>query len=285
LHFIDFPAVAAGRAEAAEGIPEEDGENFGDTWRGRVSTVRRSALSLLFALVLAAVLSAPAAAPVSANPSPTKAAFTIGSTTYTVNGHNFDMDAAPFINGDGRTMVPVRFLAFSLGASVNWDARTRTVTLAEGNTTEVMVIGSAVLVVNGHPERMDAAPAVIPPGRIELPARFVAQAFGYGVAWDPSVQTVTISMPRNQGVPAEVASPPNILTVVRYNDMQPIPPLEVTIDEPAVVQNVYAALSAIPPASRFPGPYYCPSDFGINYVLTFRHGEAAVLSATADPGG
>lgn len=247
-------------------------------------TVRKRALSLLFTLALAVAMFAPAVAPVSANPS-AKAVFAIGSTTYTVNGLSFRMDAAPFISSDGRTMVPIRFLAFSLGAFVNWDAHTQTVTLAEGNTTEVMVIGSTNLVVNGQSQTMDAAPAVVPPGRIELPARFVAQAFGYGVTWDPSAQTVTIGAPQNQGTPAKVAFTPNILHVVRYNDMQPIPPLDVTIDAPTVVQNVYTALLAIPPTSQFPGPYYCPADFGINYVLTFRHDEAVVLSATADPGG
>ncbi|MDA8334600.1 MAG: stalk domain-containing protein [Peptococcaceae bacterium] len=48
----------------------------------------------------------PSTAPVSAATS-TTVVFTIGSQTYTVNGQLQTMDAAPFINPDGRTMVPV----------------------------------------------------------------------------------------------------------------------------------------------------------------------------------
>ncbi len=52
--------------------------------------------------------------------------FTIGSTTYTVNGETMTADVAPEISSD-RTMLPARFVAEAFGAVVGWDAATRTV--------------------------------------------------------------------------------------------------------------------------------------------------------------
>ena len=54
---------------------------------------------------------------------------TIGSTQATVNGQPQILDVAPFLVGD-RTLVPLRFVAQSLGASVNWNDSTSTVTIA-----------------------------------------------------------------------------------------------------------------------------------------------------------
>lgn len=52
----------------------------------------------------------------------------IGSKAMLVNGATINMDAAAEITS-GRTMLPFRFIAQALGASVTWDEATRTVTL------------------------------------------------------------------------------------------------------------------------------------------------------------
>jgi hypothetical protein len=56
---------------------------------------------------------------------------TIGSTAAVVNGQNVTVDVAPFLVGD-RTLVPLRFIAQSLGATVNWNDSNSTVTIASG---------------------------------------------------------------------------------------------------------------------------------------------------------
>lgn len=43
---------------------------------------------------------------------------TVGYNHYAVDGTVYQMDAAPYINGDGRTMVPIRFVAEVLGYDV-----------------------------------------------------------------------------------------------------------------------------------------------------------------------
>ncbi len=54
---------------------------------------------------------------------------TIGSTQAVVDGQPATLDVAPFVVGS-RTLVPLRFIAQSLGASVNWNDSTSTVTIA-----------------------------------------------------------------------------------------------------------------------------------------------------------
>ena len=52
----------------------------------------------------------------------------IDNTTATVNGAESVLDCAPIIV-DGRTLVPLRFIAEALNADVDWDGDTRTVTI------------------------------------------------------------------------------------------------------------------------------------------------------------
>jgi hypothetical protein len=53
---------------------------------------------------------------------------TIGSTQATVDGQSQILDVAPFVVGS-RTLVPLRFIAQSLGAAVDWNDSTSTVTI------------------------------------------------------------------------------------------------------------------------------------------------------------
>lgn len=53
----------------------------------------------------------------------------VGSKTATVNGTTTTLDESPFISSTGRTMLPLRFVAESLGHTVNWNAATKTITI------------------------------------------------------------------------------------------------------------------------------------------------------------
>ncbi|MEW6424456.1 MAG: copper amine oxidase N-terminal domain-containing protein [Bacillota bacterium] len=54
---------------------------------------------------------------------------TIGSNVMLINGIAINMDVAAEIVDPGRTMLPFRWLAQALGAKVNWDEATQTVTM------------------------------------------------------------------------------------------------------------------------------------------------------------
>ncbi|MDF2545620.1 MAG: hypothetical protein K0R93_518 [Anaerosolibacter sp.] len=128
----------------------------------------------------------------------TTSKFVIGSTTYKVlvGGVEVEktMDVAAFIQ-DGRTFLPIRFVAEALGVSTDnivWNNEARTVTIMKGDRVAQMVIGSNVLTVNGVAVPMDTA-AMIKDGRTVLPVRYVAQALGAEILWDAATQTVTVN--------------------------------------------------------------------------------------------
>ena len=106
---------------------------------------------------------------------------TIGSTEYVVNNKIVTGDAAPFVDSNWRTMVPLRALAESFDAEVNWDNDARTVTINyDANTQIVMTIGESTYTVNGEEQTMDTAP-VIQGDRTYVPIRFAAQGMGFSV--------------------------------------------------------------------------------------------------------
>ena len=61
----------------------------------------------------------------------TTVSLTIGSNAATVNGQQVTVDVAPFVI-DNRTLVPLRFVSQSLGATVNWNDSNETVTINGG---------------------------------------------------------------------------------------------------------------------------------------------------------
>ena len=114
--------------------------------------------------------------------------------TVTLNGTEIVFaDQAPTIV-DGRTLVPLRAIFEALGASVNWNGETRTVTSAKGDTAISLTIDTPTLIVNGEAKTLDV-PAMIINGRTMVPARAVAEAYGVEVAWDGETRTVILTTP------------------------------------------------------------------------------------------
>ena len=99
-------------------------------------------------------------------------------------------DAQPILE-DGRTLVPLRSIFESMGATVSWDQDTKTATAVKGNTTVILPIGSTEPTANGQVKKLDV-PAKIINGRTMAPLRFVGEAFGGTVGWDQASQTITI---------------------------------------------------------------------------------------------
>ncbi len=124
-----------------------------------------------------------------------KAVFTIGASTFTLNGASMTAFAASYIK-DGRTYLAIRDIGSALGIDQNnilWDGSKNTVTLIKGDKVVQLTIGSKVILINGAAVTMDVAPEIGPGDRTMLPAAFVAQAFGETATWDATAQTVTIN--------------------------------------------------------------------------------------------
>ncbi|MCL2225319.1 MAG: copper amine oxidase N-terminal domain-containing protein [Defluviitaleaceae bacterium] len=109
----------------------------------------------------------------------------IGYRNFTVGGVEHRSDAVPFISVDGRTMVPLRIVAEGLGAEVEWDGDTRTVTvLSDGETLRLPV---------GVPLPDGMGTPVIVNDYTFVPVRYISEKLGADVSWNELAQAVYIS--------------------------------------------------------------------------------------------
>ena len=93
-----------------------------------------------------------------------------------------NVDVKPIIK-DGRTLVPVRFIAESFGATVGWDAASRTVTVSANGKDIKLVLDSNKMTVAGTEKELDV-PAQAINGRTMIPLRAMVEAIGKKVFWD-----------------------------------------------------------------------------------------------------
>ncbi len=84
-----------------------------------------------------------------------------------------------------RTLVPVRFIAESMGAEVLWKAEDETVTIHLEDAVVGLKIGSPVITVNGEEKTLDI-PAKTKNNRTMIPLRAVAENLGFSVTWEAS---------------------------------------------------------------------------------------------------
>jgi hypothetical protein len=113
-----------------------------------------------------------------------------------VNGQMVNSEVPPYIE-NGRTMVPLRFISEALGAKVDWDGTTNSVTVTGNDNVIIKLrIGNMIMIVekSGSTEnvKMDAA-ACIKESRTFVPVRFIAEALELRVDWYDVVFTRSIT--------------------------------------------------------------------------------------------
>ena len=120
---------------------------------------------------------------------------TIDERDALVYGTTKTNDVAPKVVND-RTMLPARFVAENLGATVEWDGEKQLVTIT-GKTEKqedviiLITIGSDYAKVNGEDIKLDS-PAFVENDRTYTPIRFISENLGATVEWNETEQTVTI---------------------------------------------------------------------------------------------
>ena len=121
-----------------------------------------------------------------------------GEISVVVDGKTLEFDVAPQ-NINSRILVPLRAIFEEVGAAVDWDGGTQTVTATKGDTVVVLTIGSTSPTINGETVEIDQ-PGILVGSRTLAPLRFVAEAFGGDVEWDGSSNTAYISLNGNGSV-------------------------------------------------------------------------------------
>lgn len=133
----------------------------------------------------------------------------IGSGTAYIKGRPLLLDSSAFIK-NGSTMVPLRFIAQSLGAQVDWiPAQRKILVKTSQKTVELWAeSGNTALgpwpapqdpwkflrqeaIVNGNRIFLDTPP-IIRNDRVMVPLRFLSEALGFEVKWHEALRMVEI---------------------------------------------------------------------------------------------
>jgi len=111
----------------------------------------------------------------------------IGSAMYTIDGRSYQAEVAPFIDpAYDRTMVPLRLVAERLGAVVNWDEATRTVTIIGNERVLTLQVDTPLPDGMGNP--------MIVNDRTMVPIAYVATQLGAEVRWEAAARAVYITL-------------------------------------------------------------------------------------------
>lgn len=119
-----------------------------------------------------------------------------------LNGQAQTYNPAPIIQ-KGTTIVPMRAIFEQLGANIDWDPKTMTVTATKDNTLISLTIGQQVAYINGKQVTL-AIPSQTINGRTMVPLRFVSESLGAMVRWEAKTWSIYIdnaptnTQPQNQ---------------------------------------------------------------------------------------
>lgn len=107
-----------------------------------------------------------------------------------INGKKTEFDVLP-MNKDGRTLVPFRKIAESLGADVSWNPEKNTVTVIKDNIKVELTIGDKKALVNDEEIIIDV-PAEIFKNRTLIPLRFLAEKLDAAVDYYPEGSMIVV---------------------------------------------------------------------------------------------
>lgn len=118
----------------------------------------------------------------------------------------YQMDVRPFIRND-KTMLPMRYVAYVLGADVEWDNSTRTAIFTKDDmVAKINIDGGSTIQVNGQSIQLSAKPE-ISHDRIFVPLTDISKVFGVtngnvddginqDIEWNNTNRTVTVHIAR-----------------------------------------------------------------------------------------
>lgn len=142
--------------------------------------------SLFLSLLLALTLAVPAAA------AGTEDAAASSNVKVQVNGEDVAFSGAQPEIANGRTMVPMRAVLEALGATVEYDRATKTVTATLGESKLTHVIGTDKITTDGDQVMTMDTASYIKGGSTMVPLRFFSQALNYQVYWDRGARTAVV---------------------------------------------------------------------------------------------
>lgn len=112
-----------------------------------------------------------------------------------VDGKKLDLTGGARVEiVDGNVIIPLRIVTENLGFQVNWDSKTRGISITEGSRTINLTVGSKTALVDGSQKQLLAAP-VLKDNVTGVPLRFVSEQMGMDVDWNDATKTASVKRP------------------------------------------------------------------------------------------
>lgn len=102
--------------------------------------------------------------------------------------------SVPVENVNGTVMVPLRLISESLGYKVDWNQKSKTVTIEQQGKTIKLVVNQKAASVDGKTVMLTTAP-ILRSDTTLVPIRFISEQFGLTVSWDNTKKIVNLSTP------------------------------------------------------------------------------------------
>lgn len=116
--------------------------------------------------------------------------------TLKVDGKKINCEVPPIVFND-YSVVPARDVFESMGATVEWSAVNKKVTVKYDDIKVELYINNKKAKKNGKSETMPIPPKLVN-GKTMIPARYVAESLGFDVEFDSSTDTILIDTGKNK---------------------------------------------------------------------------------------
>ncbi|MEC0170014.1 N-acetylmuramoyl-L-alanine amidase family protein [Paenibacillus graminis] len=100
----------------------------------------------------------------------------------------------PVENVNNSIMVPLRMIAENLGYQVNWDQKSKTVTIEQQGKTIKLIVDQTAASVDDKTVVLTSAPLLRSDTTL-VPIRFIGEQFGLKVTWDNTAKVVNLITP------------------------------------------------------------------------------------------
>jgi len=91
----------------------------------------------------------------------------------------------------GTVLIPLRSMFEQMGASVSYDAASKTVTVSKPGSEVKVTVGQPQVVINGESRPLDVPP-ILYHGTVLVPVRVISEGMGAYVQWVPDRQLVVV---------------------------------------------------------------------------------------------
>jgi N-acetylmuramoyl-L-alanine amidase len=109
--------------------------------------------------------------------------YNVPDISITVDGNKFNTGSNPPLIIDNNTIIPLRSISEGLGAKVEWNDSTQTVTVTTKDKMIKLVIGENYATVNGNKILLPLPAMLINRSTTYVPMRFLFENLGYNVDW------------------------------------------------------------------------------------------------------